>query len=171
MKSIDSVLMMVAVAVTASACYKYTPISSPELGMDVRARLETGAAVRRSSGLVDPVVQYDGTVVDYTPDALLLDVLIARSSNAIRDVEIRDTIRIETTEVQSIMQRRISPVRSAAFTLAAGAAAVAVIAGIDAIVGGTGDEDGDGPPQANRVPLLSWKGVRLLANILGAGRD
>jgi hypothetical protein len=39
-------------------------------------------------------------------------------------------------------------------------AAFAVIKGIDQIVGGTGDNDGDGEPMA-RVPIPGLRGLRL----------
>jgi hypothetical protein len=164
--------ILCAVALAAPACYTYAPAPAPTRGTDVRVQLETEAAVRRSEGLEEPIVRYDGVVVDVTPDLLSLDVLIARSSSAFRDIEIRDTVRLRTDEVRSVLERRLSPVRTGLFVLGAGAAGFAVVSGISAVVGGTGDDDGgNGNPTTFRLPLISWTGSRLIPAILGARRD
>lgn len=150
-----------------AGCYHYTPVQTAERGMDVRAQLETEAAIRRSQGMNDPIMRYDGVVVDVTPDAVSLDVLIARSTSAFQDVEIRDTIQLRTTEIQAIMQRSISPWRTALFTIGTGVAAFAVVKSIDAVVGGTDDDDGNGPPPTLVVPVLTWTGFRLLPAFAG----
>jgi hypothetical protein len=160
-------IMLGAAALCGTGCYTYTPVQSPSPGMEVRAQLETEAAVRRSEGLDEPIMRYDGVVVDATPDALSLDVLIARSTSAFQDVEIRDTVQLRTTELRSVMERRISPVRTALFTVGVGAAAFAVIKSIDAVVGGTGDDDDGGEPNTFRLPLLRWTGSRIVPAILG----
>jgi hypothetical protein len=139
--------------------------------MEVRAQLETEAAVRRSEGLNEPIVSYDGVVVDVTPDAFALDVLVARSTSAFQDIEIRDTVRLRTNEVRTIQQRTISPARTALFTVGAVAAAFAVVSTIDAIVGGTDSDGEEPPPQALRVPVLTWHGARLLPTVLGFRKD
>jgi hypothetical protein len=132
-----------------AGCYSYTPVQSVRPGMEIRARLKTEAAVQRSQGLDDPIVRYDGIVVESTPSVLHLDVLIARSSSAFQDVVIRDTIQLESSEIQSLMLRKFSPLRSSVFTVGIGVAAFGVIKGIEQVVGGTGDPD-DGTPQNMR---------------------
>src|SRR5688572_4167258 len=106
----------------STGCYTYAPVQSPQPGMEVRARLNTEAAIRRSQGLDEPVTRLDGRIIESTPEAMSLDVLVARQSSAFQDVEIRDTVRLETAEIQSILVRKISPARTAAFTVLAGAA-------------------------------------------------
>lgn len=138
----------------AAGCYSYVPIESPQRGMEVRAQLETEAAVRRSTGLDEPITRYDGTVVEVDSAGLALDVLIARSVSTFEDVEIRDTIRLARTDVRDIQERRLSPVRSVLVTVAAGAVAVGIVMGIEAISGGTGPDDGEGPPPTFRLPFL-----------------
>jgi hypothetical protein len=75
-------------------------------------------------------------------------------------VEIRDTVRLGKSELQSMQGRRISVVKSVLVTVAAGVAAFAVIKGIDQVVGGTTDDDDDGEPGL-RVPIPGLKGLRL----------
>jgi hypothetical protein len=154
-------LLSIAVVCTIGAgCYNYEPVESPSPGDEIRARLTADAAVWRSEGLLDPILHYDGTVVDATTDTLVLDVLVARSSSAFQDVEIRDTVRLGKSELQSMQGRRISVVKSVLVTVAAGVAAFAVITGIDQVVGGTTDDDDDGEPGL-RVPIPGLKGLRL----------
>jgi hypothetical protein len=157
--------MLVAGAI-AAGCYRYTPVEAPEPGMEVRAQLQSEAAVRRSQGLNEPILRYDGIIVDVTPGALSLDVLVARSTSAIQDIVIRDTVRLERTELQTIMRRTISPGRTALFVVGAGAAAFAIVKGIDSVVGGTDDPPGNGEPNVVLVPVFSWSGLRLLPGIL-----
>lgn len=141
-------------AFVAAGCYSYVPIESPQRGMDVRAQLETEAAVRRSAGLDDPITSYEGTVVAVDSTELALDVLIARSVSAFEDVEIRDTVRLARTDIRTLQEHRLSPVRSVLVTIAAGAVVVGIVMGIEAISGGTGPEDGEGPPPTFRIPFL-----------------
>jgi hypothetical protein len=172
MRRIGRLLLLSLIAFAAPACYQYTPVLSPERGMEVRATLETDAAVRRSQGLDNAILCYDGVVVDITPAALSLDVLVARSTTAFQDVTIRDTITLETAEVRSIMRRKISPVRTALFAVAAGVAGFGVVKSIDAIVGGTDDDDdGNRPPPAMRIPVFSWPSLRLFPAFLHPGKD
>lgn len=155
-------MLLCLIPLVTPACYKYAPVQTPEPGMEVRAELDTEAAVRRSEGLHDAIRHYDGVIVDITPGAFSLDVLIARSSSAFQDVTIRDTITLENTEVRSLMKRTISPLRTGLFALGTGVAAFAIVKSIDAIVGGTGDDDGNGRPPAMRIPVFSWPSSRLL---------
>lgn len=141
----------------ASGCYSYRPVATATPGSSIRARLTADAAVRRSQGLDEPILHYDGSVVEATEDSITLDVLIARSSSTFQQVEIRDTMRLATTEIQSISARRLSATKSLLVGAAAVAAGVAIVTAIDQIVGGTGDDDDGGTPTA-RVPLLRWIG-------------
>ena len=167
----DGLLMLVLSAFVAPACYKYTPVQSPERGMEVRAQLETEAAVRRSQGLDDAILRYDGVIVDMTPETLSLDVLIARSTTSFQDVTIRDTITLQTAEIRSIARRTLSPTRSALMAVGAGLAAVGIVMSIDAITGGTG-EDGDGRGEpAMRMRVFSWAPARLLPAFLRPGNE
>lgn len=161
--------MMLALAVLVPGCYRYTPVDSPQPGMEVRARLNAEAAARRSQGFDEPILSYDGVIVDTTPESVSLNVLIARSSTMFQDVEIRDTVRIETSELQSLMEREIAPLRTALVGVGIGVGAFAVVKSIDAVVGGTGDDDdGNGPPPQNiLVPVLSWTGSSLVPALFG----
>jgi hypothetical protein len=135
--------------------------------MDVRARLTTEAAVRRSQGLDDPVVRLDGTIVNATATGLSLDVLVARASSAFQDVVIRDTVQLETVEIQSLYVRKFSAFKTALATVGAGAAIFAVVKGIDQVVGGNDEIEDPGDPTF-RSPLFSWVGFRYLR--FGAAR-
>ena len=140
--------------VPLAACYSYTPVNTPAPGMDVRARLKPDAAVKRSEGLDDAIMRFDGTVTQVTPDALTLHVILARSSSGLQDVVLRDTVRLPTAEIQSITQRQLSVGRTALFVVAVGAAAVGLIKGIEEVVGGTDDTDNI-PPPAAVVPVFT----------------
>lgn len=141
----------------ASGCYNYRPVTTATPGSSIRARLTAEAAVRRSQGLDEPILHYDGSVVEATEDSIALDVLIARTSSTFQQVEIRDTMRLATSEIQSISARRLSATKSLLVGAAAVAAGVAIVAAIDQIVGGTGDPDDGGTPTA-RVSVLRWVG-------------
>lgn len=167
MRQIVRLPLLLLILVTP-ACYTYTPVQAPEPGMEVRAELETEAAVRRSQGLNDAIMRYEGVVVDITPGAFSLDMLIAHGSSAFQDVTIRDTITLRNAEVRSLMKRTLSPVRSGLFALGTGVAAFLVVKSIDSIVGGTGDDDDNGPPQTMRIPVFSWTTSRLLPVLMRA---
>jgi hypothetical protein len=163
---LTTVLLWLAL-VPLSACYGYSTVRIPEPGMEVRARLKGEAAARRSEGLDEPIVRYDGVVVSATPQAVSLDVLIARSSSALEDVVIRDTVELNLAEVQSFQRRTLSVPRTALFVIAAGAAAFGAIKGIQEVVGGTEDNNPPGN-QTFTTPLFSLRTLRALLN--GAGR-
>jgi hypothetical protein len=162
MKGAAKALALAMSLSVVAGCYSFASVQSPQVGMDVRARLTSEAAVRRSQGLDDPVVRLDGTVVEATPTALSLDVLVARSSSAFQDVEIRDTVRLEKQEIQSIMVRKFSAPKTALFVVGAGAAIFGIVKGIDQVVGGTENGDGGGDPTTFTVPIFSWVGFRAL---------
>jgi hypothetical protein len=149
-----------------AACYSYRPLAEPRPGMDVRARLTTEAALKRSQGMDDPIVRLDGTIVAATASSLSLDILVARTSSAFLDVEIRDTVQLDLGEVQSIQSRRFSPLKTAVFVAGVGAAAFGVVKGIDQIVGGTEDLPDDGTPTSPPPARVSWRSVRTLLGLL-----
>jgi hypothetical protein len=160
-----SVLAAVIVAISAG-CYSYAPVQSAQPGMDVRARLTAEAAVKRSQGLDEPIMLVDGTVVEATPTTVAVDVLVARTSSAFQDVVIRDTVRLETLEIQSLMARKFSAGKTALVVVGAGLAAYGAIKGLDQIVGGTDDPQDPGDPTLRPSP--AWVGFRLLR--FGAAR-
>jgi hypothetical protein len=133
--------------------------------MDIRARLTAEAAVRRSEGLDDPVMRLEGRVVDATASQLSIDVLIARTSSAFQDVEIRDTVQLNRSEIQALEARRFSPARTALFVAGIGAAAFGLVKGIDQVVGGTDDPPDDGTP-TSPPSLVSWRSFRVLFGLL-----
>jgi hypothetical protein len=154
-------LILMLPILTTAACFGYVPTQSVQPGMDVRAQLTSTAAVQRSQGREQPIMRYEGVVVDVAPDSLALDVLIARASGALQDIVIRDTVSLATTEIQTLMRRKLSPTKTALVTLAAIGGAAAVVAGIDQVVGGTGEPGNGGEPNL-RTPLLSFQTLRLV---------
>ena len=159
LKSVTAVLAVLQCV----ACYGYKNVRAPQAGMEVRARLKGEAAAKRSEGRDDPIIRYDGVVVASSPEAVSLNVLVARSSSSFQDVEIRDTVRIEISEIQSLQQRTLSVPKTALFVVVAGAAAFGAIRGIQEVVGGTEDMPPPGT-QNFTSPLFS---VRTLRIILG----
>jgi hypothetical protein len=147
-------ILAIAAGVFMAGCYSYKPVVAARPGMEVRARLSNEAAVRRSQGYDEPILSLDGKVVEATSDALKLDILIVRSSSAFQNVEMRDTVQLANNEIQSILQRKISPGRTALVTIGGAVGIFALVKGIDQVVGGTGDDDGGGDPTF-RVPLSS----------------
>ena len=154
-------LVLLLSLVPVAGCYSYKAVRSPQAGMEVRARLKGEAAARRSEGLDEPIIRFDGVVVGATPEAVSLDVLVARSSSAFQDVVIRDTVTLQLVEIQSLQRRTLSVPRTALFVVAAGAATVGAIAGIREVVGGTEDQPGNGN-QTFTSPLFSWQTLRVL---------
>jgi hypothetical protein len=142
----------------ATGCYSYTPVQSPQPGADVRARLNAQAAVARSEGLDDAVLAYSGRVLAATPESITLDLLIARDPSQFSRVEIRDTLTLQRSELQSLMMREVSVTRSLLFAGAVGLGAYAIIRGIGGLVGGNEGEPDPGNPAL--VPLRSAQPTR-----------
>lgn len=143
--------------VAIGGCYSYHAVESPRSGMEVRATLNTEAAVRRSRGLETAIMHVDGRVVDAVPQSIVLDVLVARDASRFRDIEIRDTLRLDRAEIESLTARELAPGRSLLFAGAVGAGAYFVIRGITAVVGGNeGGDDGDGGT-VFAVPVVSLR--------------
>lgn len=134
----------------ATACYRYEPVQTVQPGADVRARLETEAAVRRSAGLDDPVVVISGRVLESTPESLRLDVLVVRDPSVFSGMEVRDTVDIQLAELRELAERRISTPRTLMFVGALGAGSYLLVRGISAIVGGNEGDDNGGGPQFDR---------------------
>ncbi|HUF49967.1 MAG TPA: hypothetical protein VMN60_03980 [Longimicrobiales bacterium] len=130
------------------ACYTYRPATAPQPGAEVRVRLNTEAAVRRSAGLDDPIIFYSGRLLDATPQSISLDVLIARDPSQFRDTEIRETVTLQRSELESLTVRELSTPRTILFTGAMAVGGVVIVKGIKSIVGGSEDDNGDGGPQA-----------------------
>jgi hypothetical protein len=147
-------------------CYTFRPVEDVSLGVDVRARLNVEAAVRRSQGLDEPIQFVDGRVIERGPESMSLDVLVARSSSAFQDVMIRDTVTLMNSEVESLMERRFSVARTALLSVVTVGATVAVVSGISAIVGGNEDEDPNGGTQQMVVPMFSF-GSHMSFRVLG----
>ena len=137
---------MLALSLCAAGCYTYAPAGTLQPGADVRARLNTESAVARSQGLDDAILSYTGTVVAADAESISLDVLIARDVSQFSGVEIRDTLVLPRSELQSVMVRELSVVRSALFVAAVGAGAYAIVSGIGGIVGGNDGEPDPGNP-------------------------
>jgi hypothetical protein len=136
-----------------AGCYTYRPAETLRPGNDVRARLNTEAAVRRSAGLDEPITTYSGRLVRETPESITLDVLIERDPSQFSAAEIRDVVTLERSEIQSLMVRELSTSRSIVFAAAATVGAVAIITGITTVIGGSEDES-DPPPPAASVSLF-----------------
>ena len=130
----------------ATGCYSYTPVQTPPPGADVRARLNAQAAVTRSEGLDEPRIAYTGRVLNATTESITLDVLVARDASQFSRAEIRDTLTLHRTELQSVMMREISVTRSVLFAAAIGAGAYAIISGIGGLVGGNEGQPDPGNP-------------------------
>ena len=140
----------------AAGCYRYEPVQSPRPGADVRARLGVEAAVRRSEATGEPVRHLSGSVVALRGDTLELDVLVARAHVALQEIVVRDTLALALGDVEELLERRLSPVRTVLFVTAVVAGTAAVVAGITSVTGGnTGDDGGDGGTRAVVVPLGS----------------
>ena len=157
-----AVLVVVATAASAG-CYSFAPVQAPRPGMDVRARLTAEAAVKRSQGLDEPIMLVDGTVIEATPTTVSVDVLVARTSSAFQDVVIRDTVRLETLEIQSLMARKFSPGKTALVTVGMALAAYGAFKGIEQVVGGTDDPSDPGNPniRGSRVAAVGFRLLRF----------
>src|SRR5262245_36024285 len=99
MKNLPLTVGIVACLAASTGCYTFVPVQSPRAGMEVRARLKTEAAVRRSAGLDEPIMRLDGKIVEADESSMELDVVVARTISTFQDAIIRDTVRLETTEI------------------------------------------------------------------------
>jgi hypothetical protein len=144
-----------------AGCYTLAPIEMPAPGTDVRARLRIEAAVRRSASIDEPIRHIDGRVVEATPDTVLIDVLVARSQTQFENIVIRDTVRLASSEIESLMERKLSVGKSVLASVIVLGGTVAIVTGISQVVGGN-EEDPPGNGTNNiLVPLLRVRGLRL----------
>lgn len=152
-------LATLAVAVSlVTGCYTYRAVDTAPPGSEIRARLTTEAAVRRSAGLDNAVMQIDGRMVRESADAIKVNVLLMRDPSQFANVEIRDTISLRRADVESLMVRELSTSRSILFIGALGAAGFAMFKGYQAVAGGAeGNPDDGGGNQASVVPLFSLR--------------
>ncbi|MEX2285060.1 MAG: hypothetical protein WEE89_21420 [Gemmatimonadota bacterium] len=148
-----------------TGCYSYKPVLAPQAGTEIRARLNSEAAVRRSQGFDEPVLWFDGRIVELSNDGIALDVLVMRSNTSFQSFEVRDTLRLENSEIASIMQRKFAAGRTALVTIGGAAAVFLLVKGIEQVVGGTGDEDGGGDPTFT-LPIIAKWGVRFVPAIM-----
>lgn len=144
--------------VLMTACYSYTPAIDPEPGVEVRARLNAQAAVARSEGLDEAVVSYAGKLVGTSPESITIDRLIARDASQFAAVEIRDTLTLQRSELQSLTMRELSVTRSILFTAAIGVGAYALISSIGGLIGGSEGEPDPGNPAL--IPMRSAQPTR-----------
>lgn len=135
-----------ACGLLAAGCYSYAPAQNLQPGADVRARLNAASAVARSEGLDDAIVSYTGTVVAADSESITLDVLVARDPSQFSRAEIRDTLILPRSELQSVMVRKLSVIRSVIFTAAVAGGAYAIVSGVSSIVGGNEGEPDPGNP-------------------------
>ena len=142
----SSKIAVLALSLAGAGCYSYVPAQTLQPGADVRARLNTESAVARSQGLDDALLSYTGKIVAADTESITLDVLIARDASQFSRVEIRDTLILPRSELQSVMVRELSVIRSALFVAAVGAGAYAIISGVGGIVGGNEGEPDPGDP-------------------------
>jgi hypothetical protein len=164
-KSISGFRWLALAVLAGSGCYTFQPATEVHPGLDVRTRLNVEASLRRSQGLDEPIRYIDGRVVEHGSESLSLDILIARSPSVFQDIEMRDTVTIMNSEIESILQRKLSVGRSVLVTAAVVGGAVAVVAGINAVVGGTEEPPDDGN-QTIVVPIFSFPSFPAL-RILG----
>ncbi len=151
---VRAMLLCIAIAFT-SGCYTYRPADSVRPGMEVRARLKTEAAVRRSEGLDDALRYFDGRVVNNSDGDLVLDILVARSQTAFENIVIRDTIRLSSGEIEQILQRKLSTGRTVFATAAVIAGGVLLVKGIEAAAGGSDTDPPGNGNQSSVVPVFS----------------
>jgi hypothetical protein len=160
-RSFRPLVGLVLALLSTAGCYSFRPVTTPQTGVDVRATLNVEAAIRRSEGLDEPIRFVDGRIVEYAADTLSLDVLVARSASMFQDVEIRDTVRLMTSEIASIEERRLSLAKTALFGAAAVGGAIVLVSGISSVVGGN-EED---PPDGNEAILVPIFSVGRLGSI------
>ena len=150
-------------------CYSYQPVTQPVVGMEVRARLKTEAAVRRSQGMDDAIMRVDGRILEVTPDALALDILVVRSNSAFQSIEMRDTLKLANTEIDALLGRKFAPARTGIFVIGSLAAVYGILRGIDQVVGGT-DDPGDGGNPTFTIPLAAWLNAKVFPAITRSRR-
>jgi predicted small secreted protein len=149
------ILVFLLLSPLLAGCYTYRAVEDARPGADVRARLGTEAAVRRSAGRDEAVMIYAGRLVASTPEALTLDVLLYRDPSQFSRAELRETVTLQRGEIQSLMVRELSPTRSVLLAAGIGAAALAIVSGINAITGGNDGGPADETPRAYVMPARS----------------
>jgi len=162
-RAILTLPVLVLTLAVSTGCYSLTPVSSPTPGMDVRVRLKVESAVRRSEEVDEPIRNMDGRIVEVSDRTVALDVLIARGQTVFENVVIRDTITFARNELESILERKFSPVKTSLVVVAIGAGGFLVVKGIQQVVGGTNDEPpGDGT-NADVVPAFRTRRLTIFS--------
>jgi len=135
-------VFLAAGAALLSGCYSYTPVEHVSPGTTVRIHVPVTAAAVGTRSREPQTVSFEGLVLS-AADSLVLETKSRREIGAFQEVFELDTLRVATTRLAGIEERRFSKPRTYAFTalVTAGAAGL-VVAAVNA-AGGFG---GDGPP-------------------------
>lgn len=129
------------------ACYTYAPVQAPMPGAHVRASLTVEGAVRQSEILGRPSRNLNGKFVSLDSGMLALDVITASTRGQLREIVLRDTLRIPLDQLVVLEERELSWVRTG--VVAAGLAVAAVV-GVNSLTSGGEVDPGNSGPT---VPL------------------
>jgi hypothetical protein len=141
------------------ACYSYVPIDSQvpaPLGRYVELQVTDRGRVGLGERFGAGVRQISGTVVAQQANALMLSVDRISNIDGAMDRWSGDTTQIDRSFIGSMIERRVSPSRTALLAISVGAVIYATAA--SGLLGGGKDRDEEptGPiNQSNRIPRHS----------------
>lgn len=129
-------------AALLSGCYSYVPVARPSPGTTVRVHVPVTSAAVGNRSRQPETVSFEGLVLS-SADSLILETKSRRDVGAFRELLELDTLRVATSGLVGVEERRFSKPKTYAFTalVTAGAAGL-VVAALNA-AGVIGD---DGPP-------------------------
>jgi hypothetical protein len=129
------------------ACYTYTPVATaPPPAARLALVLNDVGRVGAASQVGASAARVEGTVVDLTDTAYVLQVAEVRSLFGGRSRWAGERVTIRRDHVSAAMERRFSPGRSAVLGMLVGGALVALVTSGNLTVFGLGDGGEDGGP-------------------------
>ncbi len=140
----------VAAGPLASGCYTYSRVESAGVapGQDVVVELNDQARVDLAGAVGQSPFRLEGRLTDRTDSTVVLSLRSVETLRGERVTWTGETVTVRRTGVTGMQQRRFSGGRTALMTIAAVAAATALVLGVSLAAGGgsSGGVGRDGPP-------------------------
>lgn len=153
----SSLVLLLAVTLTGSGCYKYIPSSAMEVtpGQAVRVRLSAAEAARyQDLRLADPRL-LDGTVVDRTAGELVVEATVGANDPTRGTRALVQQVSVPLEGVLGVDLKELDKVKTGLVVGGGGAVLLAAILAAGDALGGD-DAGGTDVPEARRVPLFRF---------------
>jgi len=153
----SSLVLLLALSLSASGCYKYIPTSAMEVtpGQAVRVRLSAAEAARyQDLRLADPRL-LDGTVVERTAGELVVEATVGANDPTRGTRALIQQVTVPLEGVLGVDLKELDKVKTGLLVGGGGAVVLAAILAAGDALGGD-DPGGNDVPEARRVPLFRF---------------